>query len=69
VKALARERNTSFDAALNSAVRAGPAAGGGGSRPYTVPARPMGLRAGIDLTRALQVAEALEDEENARKLT
>jgi hypothetical protein len=29
----------------------------------------MGLRAGIDLTRALQVAEALEDEENARKLT
>jgi hypothetical protein len=69
LKALARRRNLSFKAALNSTVRAGLAAERGGGRPYQAPARPMGLRPGVDLTHALRLADALEDEEIVRKLT
>ncbi len=68
LKSLARRRNISFKAALNSAVRAGLASGRGGSRSYSLPARPMHLRPGVDLTHALQMADALEDAEIARKL-
>ncbi len=68
LKALARRRNLSFKAALNDAVRAGLAAERGGSRPYKAPARPMRLRPGLDVTRALRMADALEDEEIVRKL-
>lgn len=68
LKALARRRNVSFKVALNSAIRAGLAAERGGSRPYRVPARPMGLRPDVDLTHALRLAASLEDEEIVRKL-
>jgi hypothetical protein len=68
LKAIARRRNVSFKVALNDAVRGGLAAGRGGSRPYKVPERPMGLRPGIDLTKALQLAGELEDEEIIRKM-
>lgn len=68
LKALARRRNLSFKAALNSAVRAGLAAERGGGRPYQAPSRPMGLQPGADLTHALQLAAALEDEEIVRQL-
>jgi ribbon-helix-helix CopG family protein len=68
LKALAQRRNLSFKAVLNSTVRAGLAAERGGSRPYRVPSRPMHLRPGLDLTHALRIAEALEDEEILRKL-
>ena len=68
LRALARERTLSFKAALNAAVRAGLAEERGGSRHYSVPARRMGLRAGIDLDRALRMADSLEDEELVRKL-
>ena len=68
LKALARQRNLSFKAALNDAVRAGLAAERGGSRPFKVEARPMGLRPGVDLTHALRMAYELEDEEIIRKL-
>jgi hypothetical protein len=68
LKELARRQGISFKAALNNAVRAGLAAGRGGSRAYTVPARPMRLRPGLDLTRALRMEDSLEDEEIVRKL-
>jgi hypothetical protein len=68
LKSLARARNLSFKAALNSAVRAGLAAERGGSRSYRVPARVMQLRPGLDLTQALRMADALEDEAIVRKL-
>jgi hypothetical protein len=68
LKSLARRRNISFKNALNSTVRAGLSAERGGSRPYSVPARAMGLRRGLDLTHALQMAESLDDDEIMRKL-
>jgi hypothetical protein len=68
LKTLARRRNISFKAALNNTVRAGLAAERGGSRPFRVEARPLGLRPGVDLTHALQMAADLEDEEIMRKL-
>jgi hypothetical protein len=68
LKQLAQRRNVSFKVALNSAIRSGLAAERGGSRPYRVPARPMGLTPGVDLTHALELAASLEDEEIIRKL-
>jgi hypothetical protein len=68
LKALARRRNLSFKAALNSIIRVGLAAERGQPRSYTAPSRPMGLRAGVDLTHALRLADSLEDEETVRKL-
>lgn len=68
LKGLARRRNISFKAALNAAVREGLAAERGEVTPYRVPSRPMGLRPGTDLTHALQLAAALEDEEIIRKM-
>jgi hypothetical protein len=68
LRSAARRHKVSFKAALNDAVRQGLAIKRGGSRPYRVPARPMGLRRGIDLTQALRMADSLEDEEIVRKL-
>lgn len=68
LKAFARRSERSFKDALNDAVRAGLAAQRGEPRPYRVPSRPLGLRPGIDLSKALQLADALEDEEILRDL-
>lgn len=37
-------------------------------RPYRVPTRDMKLRPGVVLSKAMQIAGALEDEEVVRKL-
>lgn len=63
----ARERGVSFKEALNAAVRAGLAAGHE-PRPYRTPSRPLGLRPGINVDKALQLAGEMEDEELTRKL-
>ena len=63
---LARERRISFKDALNTTVRRG--LGQGAAEPYRVPARPLGLRVGIDLDKAVRLAGDLEDTEIARKL-
>jgi hypothetical protein len=66
---LARERGTAFKQVLNETLRRGLASGrSGGAQPYRVPARPLGLRAGVDLTKALRLAADDEDEETVRKL-
>ena len=67
VRELARERGVSFREALNDVLRRGlgsPPA----PHPYEVAARPLGLRPGIDLDKALALAAELEDDEIVRKL-
>ena len=53
LKQVARERGVSFKVALNDAVRAGLQGGTRPARRYRVQARPMGVRPGIDLDKAL----------------
>ena len=63
-----RERGISFKTALNEAVRLG-LAGKRRRRRLETRSRPMGLREGVDLTKALRLAGELEDEEIVRKLS
>lgn len=65
---VAGRRGLSFKEALNTTLRAGLASTSGASRPYRVPARAMGLRAGVDVDKALRLAAALEDDEVLREL-
>jgi hypothetical protein len=62
-----RERGLSFKAAINQAIRAGLGARTGDTQSYTV-SRALGP-ARVDLTKALALAAALEDEEIVRRLT
>lgn len=68
LRATARERRISFKEALNQAVRAGLGAGRRQARPFRQRTQPMGLRPGVGLDKALQLAAALEDEEIVREL-
>ena len=68
VRALARERGISFKAAVNAVLRRGLAGAAGDARAFRVDARPLGLRPGVDLDRALTLAGELEDDETIRKL-
>jgi hypothetical protein len=68
LRTIAKERGISFKEALNMAVRGGLLPGSGATRPYKVQARSMGLRPGLDIDRALQLASALEDEQTMREL-
>ena len=68
LKTVARQRGISFKEALNSAVRAGLSGGRRATRPFKQHTQAMGLRPGINLDKALQLAGALEDEELSRRL-
>jgi hypothetical protein len=68
LRTVARERGISFKEALNQAVRAGLAPGRQRSRRYRQYTQPLGLRPGISIDKALQLAAALEDEEALRDL-
>jgi hypothetical protein len=68
LKEAARQRNVSFKVALNDAVRAGLHPARGAPAPFRLTTRPMGLRPGFDLDRALRLAADDEDAEIARKL-
>ncbi len=65
---IARERGTSFTAAVTATLRAGLDAGPRVGRPYREVTRSLGVRPGVDLTKALALAAELEDEETRRKL-
>jgi hypothetical protein len=62
LREVARERGISFKEAVNSAVRAGLMAARN-TREYRTPSRTLGLRAGVNIDKALQLAADLEDEE------
>lgn len=64
--ALARERRISFKQAVNAILRRG--LHEGPPEPFHVEARPLRLRPGIDLDKALSLAAGLEEEETIRKL-
>jgi hypothetical protein len=57
-----RERALSFKEALNTAIRLGLQAQRSSPKPYKQRTYPMGLREGINLTKALQLAADLVDE-------
>lgn len=67
LKKLMREREISFKAAVNQAVRLG-LTKGSGERRFETRSRSMG-RPEIDLTKALRLAGELEDEEILRKMS
>ncbi len=68
LKALAHQRSVSFKSAINATLRAGLDAEATGQRPYREKSRDLGVRPGVDLTKALQLAAALEDEQTLAKL-
>ena len=68
LKDLARERNVSFKEVLNSTLRMGLAVERPRAKRFQVKATPLGARAGIDVSRALRLADLLEDEAVAQKL-
>lgn len=69
VRALARERGISFETAFNAVLRRGLAVETSADRQtFSVEARPLGLRPGIDLDRVLTLAGDLEDDATIRKL-
>jgi hypothetical protein len=65
---VSRERGVSFKGALNDAVRAGLAAAAPPSRSFRVHAQPLGIRPGVDIDKALGLADEIEDAEILRKL-
>lgn len=64
----ARERDVPFKRVLNEAIRAGVAGGVPNAKPYTMRPRKLGVRPGVDLTKALRLAAELEDAEVIREL-
>ena len=68
LRALARERGVPLRVVINEALRNGVSAGREPGEPYTLPSRPLGVRPGIDLDKALALAGDLEDDEIAHKL-
>lgn len=60
------ERGTGFKQTVNAAIRAGLASPKHGE-PYRTPTFRGGLRAGVDLDRALHLADQFEDDELLRK--
>ena len=59
LRRIARERGVPFKTVLNEAIRAGLSGGRGQAAPYRMPARPMGVRPGVDLDRAGRMAGEL----------
>jgi hypothetical protein len=68
LKQTAREKDISFKEALNSTVRRGFERGEARPQPYRVRSRNLGVRPGVNLDKALQLAGELEDAETIRKL-
>lgn len=68
LKELAQQRRISFRAAINATLRAGLGSEAGTGRRYREKSRDLGVQPGVDLTKALQLASALEDEQTIHEL-
>jgi hypothetical protein len=68
LRALARERGLPFKQVVNAVLRRGLDDGSGTRETFRIEARALGLRPGVDLDQALELAARLEDEETLRKL-
>lgn len=68
LKETARDRGISFKEALNTTVRCGFERSNEKAPPYRVRAQDLGVRPGVNLDKALQLAGELEDAEIIRKL-
>jgi hypothetical protein len=68
LKATMRERGVSFKAAINDALRTGLSGRPPAARRYRMPTGKLGVRPGVNLDKALNLADELEDEEILRKL-
>ncbi|MCC6617447.1 MAG: ribbon-helix-helix protein, CopG family [Chloroflexi bacterium] len=69
IREIARERRISFKSAINEAIRAGfEATSPRVPHRYRETTRDLGVRPGIDLTKALALAADLEDEQAMREL-
>jgi hypothetical protein len=67
LKRRVRDRDLPFKQVLNEALRAG-LADGRRAKPYRMKPTALGLRTGVDLTKALEIAAELEDAELVHKL-
>jgi hypothetical protein len=68
LKQIARDRGISFKEVLNTSVRRGLVSGEREASPYKTPTKRLGVRPGVNLDKALQLAGELEDAETLRKL-
>ena len=66
---MVRERGVPFKTVINDALRAGLGVERLERRRDRERTTSLGVRPGVDLTKALQLADALEDEESVRKLS
>lgn len=69
LKAEARERGISFKEALNSNLRRGLASRDAKPTRFRVQPRPLGAKPGLNLDKAMALADRLEDEEVLRKIS
>ena len=65
---LAQERGTSFKQVLNGTLRSGLQPPEQDRPAYRTPTGRLGLREGVDITKALRLVGELEDEEIVRKM-
>ena len=65
----ARRKGITFKEAVNSSLRRSLADGEPVAAPYRVKPRPMRAKPGLDLDRARDLADRLEDEEVLRKMS
>jgi hypothetical protein len=68
LKKRARERDVPFKRVLNEAIRAGLSGRAPAAKPYRMKPRKLGVRPGVDVTKALRLAAELEDAETIREL-
>jgi hypothetical protein len=68
LRTVMRERGVSFKQALNDSVRAGLNGSAPAARRFRMPMGSLGVRPGVNLDKALQLAGEMEDAEIVRKL-